>query len=263
MKLTNPEILLSIEDLHASVENKKILYGLNLVIREGEIHAIMGRNGSGKSTLSKVIAGHPSYKVISGSIKFKGINVLELEPEQRARIGIFLGFQYPVEIPGVSNLEFLRVSTNSRRNELGKSELDTFEFEELVTESLKIVEMDPTFLERNVNEGFSGGEKKRNEILQMALLNPIVAILDETDSGLDIDALRVIASGINTLSNPNSAIILITHYQRLLNEVTPDFVHIMADGKIIKTGNKELAIDLEKSGYDFIHKNTKKKEVAQ
>ncbi len=263
MNLSNPEILLSIKDLHASVEDKQILYGVNLVVREGEIHAIMGRNGSGKSTLSKVIAGHPSYKVISGSIKFKGINILELEPEQRARIGIFLGFQYPVEIPGVNNLEFLRVSTNSRRKELGKSELDTFEFEELVTESLKIVEMDPAFLERSVNEGFSGGEKKRNEILQMALLDPVVAILDETDSGLDIDALRVVASGINTLSNPNSATILITHYQRLLNEVTPDFVHIMADGKIIRTGNKELAIDLEKSGYDFIDKNTKKKEIAQ
>ncbi len=263
MKLSNSEILLSIEDLHASIEDKKILYGVNLVVRTGEIHAIMGRNGSGKSTLSKVIAGHPSYKVISGAIKFKGINVLELEPEQRARIGIFLGFQYPVEIPGVNNLEFLRVSTNSRRNELGKSELDTFEFEELVKESLKIVEMDPAFLERSVNEGFSGGEKKRNEILQMALLDPIVAILDETDSGLDIDALRVVASGINTLSNPNSATILITHYQRLLNEVTPDFVHIMADGKIIKTGNKELALELERSGYDVIDQSTKKKEVAK
>ncbi len=263
MNQSNSEILLSIEDLHANVEDQKILNGVNLVVREGEIHAIMGRNGSGKSTLSKVIAGHPSYKVISGSIKFKGISILDLEPEKRARIGIFLGFQYPVEIPGVSNLEFLRVSTNSRRNELGKSELDTFEFEELVTESLKIVEMDPAFLERSVNEGFSGGEKKRNEILQMALLEPIVAILDETDSGLDIDALRVVASGINKLSNPNSATILITHYQRLLNEVTPNFVHIMADGKIIKTGNKELAIDLEKSGYDLLDKSTKNKEVAK
>ncbi len=263
MNLSNSEILLSIEDLHASVEDKKILYGVNLIVREGEIHAIMGPNGSGKSTLSKIIAGHPSYKVISGSIKFKGINILELEPEKRARIGIFLGFQYPVEIPGVSNLEFLRVSTNSRRNELGKSELDTFEFEELVTESLKIVEMDPAFLERSVNEGFSGGEKKRNEILQMALLDPLVAILDETDSGLDIDALRVVASGITKLSNPNSATILITHYQRLLNEVTPDFVHIMANGKIIKTGNKELAMDIEKSGYELINKRTKKKEVAK
>ena len=263
MTLSNSEIILSIKDLHASVEDQKILNGVNLLIREGEIHAIMGRNGSGKSTLSKVIAGHPSYKVVSGSIEFKGIDILEMEPEQRARIGIFLGFQYPVEIPGVSNLEFLRVSTNSRRNEVGKSELDTFEFEELVTESLKIVEMDPAFLERSVNEGFSGGEKKRNEILQMALLDPVVSILDETDSGLDIDALRVVASGINKLSNPNSATILITHYQRLLNEITPDYVHIMADGKIIKTGNKELAIDLEKSGYDLIDQTIENQEVEK
>jgi len=222
----------------------------------------MGRNGSGKSTLSKVIAGHPSYKVLSGSIQFKGTNILELEPEERARIGIFLGFQYPVEIPGVSNLEFLRVATNSRRKELLASELDTFEFEDLVKERLKIVEMDPAFLERSVNEGFSGGEKKRNEILQMALLEPVISILDETDSGLDIDALRIVASGINTLSKPNTATILITHYQRLLNEITPDFVHIMANGKIIKTGSKELAIDLERSGYDFINENAKDKEMA-
>ena len=257
------ETILFIEDLHASVEDQKILHGVNLVVKEGEIHAIMGRNGSGKSTLSKVIAGHPSYKVLSGSIQFKGKNILELEPEERARIGIFLGFQYPVEIPGVSNLEFLRVATNSRRKELLKSELDTFQFEDLVKDRLKIVEMSPAFLERSVNEGFSGGEKKRNEILQMALLEPVISILDETDSGLDIDALRIVASGINRLSQPNSATILITHYQRLLNEITPDFVHIMADGKIIKTGNKELAIDLEKSGYEFIDKNSKEKEIAK
>ncbi len=255
--------ILSIEDLHASVEDQKILHGVNLVIKEGEIHAIMGRNGSGKSTLSKVIAGHPAYKVLSGSIQFKDTDLLELAPEERARIGVFLGFQYPVEIPGVSNLEFLRVATNSRRKELLQSELDTFEFEDLVKERLKIVEMDPAFLERSVNEGFSGGEKKRNEILQMALLEPVISILDETDSGLDIDALRIVASGINRLSKPNSATILITHYQRLLNEITPDFVHIMADGKIIKTGNKELAIELENSGYEFIDKNTKGKEIAK
>ena len=260
---SNSETILSIEGLHASVEGQEILHGVNLLVKEGEIHAIMGRNGSGKSTLSKVIAGHPSYKVLSGSIQFKGKDILELEPEERARIGIFLGFQYPVEIPGVSNLEFLRVATNSRRKELLKSELDTFEFEDLVKERLKIVEMDPAFLERSVNEGFSGGEKKRNEILQMALLEPVISILDETDSGLDIDALRIVASGINKLSQPNSATILITHYQRLLNEITPDFVHIMADGKIIKTGNNELAIDLEKSGYDFIGKNTKGKDTAK
>ena len=257
------ETILSIKDLHASVEDQEILHGVNLSVKEGEIHAIMGRNGSGKSTLSKVIAGHPSYTVLSGSIQFKGKNILDLEPEERARIGIFLGFQYPVEIPGVSNLEFLRVATNSRRKELLKSELDTFQFEDLVKERLKIVEMDPAFLERSVNEGFSGGEKKRNEILQMALLEPVISILDETDSGLDIDALRIVASGINRLSQPNSATILITHYQRLLNEITPDFVHIMADGKIIKTGSKELAIDLEKSGYDFIDKHTKEKEMAK
>ena len=256
------ETILSIKDLHASVEDNVILHGVNLLVKEGEIHAIMGRNGSGKSTLSKVIAGHPAYQVISGSIQFKGINILELEPEERARIGIFLGFQYPVEIPGVSNLEFLRVATNSRRKELEKSELDTFEFEDLVKERLKLVEMDPAFLERSVNEGFSGGEKKRNEILQMALLEPFISILDETDSGLDIDALRIVASGINKLSKPNSATILITHYQRLLNEITPDYVHIMADGKIIKTGTKELAIDLEKTGYKIIDKNTKDKEMA-
>ena len=260
---TNSERILSIEDLHASVEDQKILHGVNLLINEGEIHAIMGRNGSGKSTLSKVIAGHPSYKVISGSIQFKGTNILELAPEERARIGIFLGFQYPVEIPGVSNLEFLRVATNSRRKELLQSELDTFEFEDLVKEKLNIVEMNPTFLERSVNEGFSGGEKKRNEILQMALLEPVISILDETDSGLDIDALRIVASGINRLSRPNSATILITHYQRLLNEITPDFVHIMAEGKIIKTGSKELAIDLEKSGYDFVDKKCKDMEIAK
>ena len=259
---THSKTILSIKDLHASVEDNVILHGVNLLVKEGEIHAIMGRNGSGKSTLSKVIAGHPAYQVISGSIQFKGINILELEPEERARIGIFLGFQYPVEIPGVSNLEFLRVATNSRRKELEKSELDTFEFEDLVKERLKLVEMDPAFLERSVNEGFSGGEKKRNEILQMALLEPFISILDETDSGLDIDALRIVASGINKLSKPNSATILITHYQRLLNEITPDYVHIMADGKIIKTGTKELAIDLEKTGYKIIDKNTKDKEMA-
>ncbi len=263
MILSTSETILSIKDLHASVEDQHILHGVNLSVKEGEIHAIMGRNGSGKSTLSKVIAGHPSYKVLSGSIQFRGTNILDLAPEERARIGIFLGFQYPVEIPGVSNLEFLRVATNSRRKELVQSELDPFEFEDLVKKKLKIVEMNPAFLERSVNEGFSGGEKKRNEILQMALLEPVISILDETDSGLDIDALRIVASGINKLSRSDTATILITHYQRLLNEITPDFVHIMADGKIIKTGNKELAIDLEKSGYDFIDNKKKDRELAK
>ena len=245
------ETILSIKDLHASVEDQEILHGVNLLVKEGEIHAIMGRNGSGKSTLSKVIAGHPSYKVLSGSIQFKGKNILELEPEERARIGIFLGFQYPVEIPGVSNLEFLRVATNSRRKELLKSELDTFQFEDLVKERLKIVEMNPAFLERSVNEGFSGGEKKRNEILQMALLEPVISILDETDSGLDIDALRIVASGIKKISNQTTGIILITHYQRLLDEIKPDYVHVMSDGQIIKTGGSDLALELEKKGYEW------------
>ncbi len=249
---TKSKLMLEITDLHASVESKPILNGVNLKIRTGEIHAIMGRNGSGKSTLSKVIAGHPAYEVNSGVVNYFGKNLLELEPEERARIGIFLGFQYPVEIPGVSNHEFLRVATNSRRAELGKNELDTFEFEDLVKEKLDLVQMNPAFLERSVNEGFSGGEKKRNEILQMALLEPLISILDETDSGLDIDALRIVASGVNKLSKTNTATILITHYQRLLNEIQPDYVHVMADGKILKTGDKNLALELEKSGYDWV-----------
>ncbi len=251
-------LMLEINDLHASIEDKEILTGVNLEVRSGEIHAVMGRNGSGKSTLSKVIAGHPAYVVTSGTVKFNGKNLLEMEPEERARIGIFLGFQYPVEIPGVSNLEFLRVATNSRRKELGKEELDTFEFEELVKERLSIVQMNPAFLDRSVNEGFSGGEKKRNEILQMALLEPSISILDETDSGLDIDALRIVASGVNQLSTRTTATILITHYQRLLNEITPDFVHVMAEGAIVKTGGQELAIELENRGYEWIEENIKK-----
>ncbi len=244
--------ILEISDLHVRVEDQPILQGVNLEVRTGEIHAVMGRNGSGKSTLSKVIAGHPAYKVTSGSVKFQGHDLLSMEPEQRARLGVFLGFQYPVEIPGVSNLEFLRVATNARLQELGKEELDTFDFEELVQERLKVVQMNPAFLERSVNEGFSGGEKKRNEILQMALLEPIVAILDETDSGLDIDALRIVAAGVKQLAKPTTATILITHYQRLLNEITPDFVHVMASGKILRTGGSELAIELEESGYNWV-----------
>ena len=245
-------LILEIHDLHASIEDEPILKGVNLEIRSGEIHAVMGRNGSGKSTLSKVVAGHPTYTVTAGMIKFLGQDLLEMEPEDRARLGIFLGFQYPVEIPGVSNLEFLRVATNARRKQLEQSELDTFEFEDFVNERLKIVQMNPAFLQRSVNEGFSGGEKKRNEILQMALLEPSIAILDETDSGLDIDALRIVASGVKKLAKPETATILITHYQRLLNEITPDFVHVMSDGKIIKTGDKELAIKLEELGYEWI-----------
>lgn len=253
-------LILEINDLHVRVEDQPILHGLNLKIREGEIHAIMGRNGSGKSTLAKVIAGHPSYIVTSGKVVFHGRDLLELEPEERARAGVFLGFQYPVEIPGVSNLEFLRVATNARRQNLGQEELDTFAFEDVVRDKLKVVQMDPAFLERSVNEGFSGGEKKRNEILQMALLEPMVSILDETDSGLDIDALRVVASGVNQLAKPDNATLLITHYQRLLNEITPDFVHVMAAGRILKTGGSELALELEKSGYDWIDQTCEVRE---
>ena len=243
--------LLEIRDLFASTEDLTILKGVNIKINAGEIHAIMGRNGCGKSTLSKIIAGHPSYEITSGEIKLSGTNIEPLEPEERAQSGIFLGFQYPIEIPGVSNLEFLRVATNARRKFLKKAELDTFEFEELVKEKLDIVKMEPTFLTRSINQGFSGGEKKRNEILQMALLEPKLSILDETDSGLDIDALRIVASGIKKIANKNSGIILITHYQRLLDEIQPDFVHVMANGKIIKTGDSELALELEKNGYDW------------
>ena len=243
--------LLEIRDLFASTENLTILKGVNIQINAGEIHAIMGRNGCGKSTLSKIIAGHPSYAVTKGNIKLSGNDIESLEPEERAQSGIFLGFQYPIEIPGVSNLEFLRVATNARRKFQKKEELDTFEFEDLVKEKLDIVKMEPTFLNRSINQGFSGGEKKRNEILQMALLEPEIAILDETDSGLDIDALRIVASGIKKIANKNSGIILITHYQRLLDEIKPDFVHVMANGKIIKTGNSELALELEKNGYEW------------
>ena len=245
-------ILLEICDLHAEVDDLPILRGVNLTIRAGEIHAVMGRNGSGKSTLSKVLAGHPAYRVTQGSVRFRGDNLLDLEPEQRARTGLFLGFQYPVEIPGVSNLEFLRVATNARRAQRGEEELDTFSFEDVVRDKLRVVQMDPAFLDRSVNEGFSGGEKKRNEILQMALLEPVVSILDETDSGLDIDALRIVAGGVNHLASSTNATLLITHYQRLLDVITPDFVHVMAAGRILRTGGKELALELEERGYDWV-----------
>ena len=248
--MNQKKIILEIKDLCGGIEGKDILNGVNLKVYEGEIHALMGRNGSGKSTLSKMIAGHPEYTITSGEIIFRDKDLTQLDPEERSNIGVFLGFQYPIEIPGVKNIDFLRVAVNERRKILQKSELDTFEFEEWIEEKLKIVKMDKDFLERGVNEGFSGGEKKRNEILQMALLEPEISILDETDSGLDIDALRIVAAGINKLHSNEKATILITHYQRLLNEIKPDFVHIMKNGEIIKTGGKELAIDLEQKGYE-------------
>lgn len=256
-------VLLEIRDLHAAVDGQPILKGVNLTIRAGEVHAVMGRNGSGKSTLSKVLAGHPAYAVTAGSVLYQGSNLLELDPEQRARMGVFLGFQYPVEIPGVSNLEFLRVATNARRAAREQEELDTFAFEDHVRERLKVVQMDPAFLERSVNEGFSGGEKKRNEILQMALLEPLIAILDETDSGLDIDALRIVASGVNQLARPETATLLITHYQRLLDLITPDYVHVMAAGRILRSGGKDLALELERTGYDWVDQELARLEQAR
>ena len=256
------ELLLEINDLYASVEDKPILNGVNLQVKAGEIHAVMGRNGSGKSTLSKVLAGHPAYRVTSGSVRYLGRDLLELEPEERSRLGVFLGFQYPIEIPGVSNLEFLRVSTNARREKQGKEEFDTFDFDDHVRNRLQVVQMDPAFLERSVNEGFSGGEKKRNEILQMALLDPVVAILDETDSGLDIDALRIVAGGVNQLASPDNCTLLITHYQRLLDEITPDYVHVMGAGRILRTGGRELALELEKIGYDWVDQQLAAEGVA-
>ncbi|NJL00222.1 MAG: Fe-S cluster assembly ATPase SufC [Spirulinaceae cyanobacterium SM2_1_0] len=246
------ETILQVRDLHASVEGEPILKGLNLEIKAGEIHAIMGRNGSGKSTFSKVLAGHPDYEVTGGEIAYYGENITELEPEARALAGIFLAFQYPLEIPGVSNLDFLRVAYNSRRQHLGFEELDAFGFEDLVEEKLGVVQMDARFLGRSVNEGFSGGEKKRNEILQMALLEPKLAILDETDSGLDIDALKIVASGVKQLATPENATVMITHYQRLLNYIEPDYVHVMHAGRIVKSGGKELALELESRGYEFL-----------
>jgi Fe-S cluster assembly ATP-binding protein len=245
-------MVLEIRSLHATVEGKEILRGISLTIRAGEVHAIMGPNGSGKSTLAKIIAGHPAYEVTGGEVLFDGRNLLELEPDERARAGVFLAFQYPVEVPGVSNAQFLRLAYNERRKHLNEEELDPLEFKDLLAERAKIVEMDAGLMSRSVNEGFSGGEKKRNEILQMAVLEPRLAVLDETDSGLDIDALRVVAGGVNFLRRPDNAIVLVTHYQRLLNFIVPDFVHVLYRGRIVRSGGKELALELEEKGYDWI-----------
>lgn len=244
--------IIDIKDLHVNIEGKPILKGLNLAIKPGEIHAIMGPNGAGKSTLAKVLAGHPSYEVTQGEVWFKGQNILELEPEERAHLGLFMSFQYPLEIPGVSNVEFLQTALNAQRKAHGQEPISAEEFQKLLDEKMQLVSSRPEFKERNLNEGFSGGEKKRNEILQMAILNPDFAILDETDSGLDIDAMKVVAEGVNNLMDPSKGLLLITHYQRLLNYIKPDFVHVMQDGKIIRSGGAELALQLEESGYDGI-----------
>ncbi len=241
--------MLSIKNLHASVDDKEILKGINLDIKPGEVHAIMGPNGSGKSTLAKVLAGHEHFVVSEGSITYQNENLLELSVEERAHKGIFLAFQYPVEIPGVTNINFLKAAVNSIKKARGEKEMDAMDFLTLVREKIELVDMDESFLYRATNDGFSGGEKKRNEILQMALLEPTLAILDETDSGLDIDALKTISNGINKLRNENRSIILVTHYQRLLDYIKPDFVHVLSDGKIIKTGDKNLALEIEESGY--------------
>jgi Fe-S cluster assembly ATP-binding protein len=245
-------VMLEVKGLRARVGEAEIVRGLDLVVRAGEVHAIMGPNGSGKSTFAKTLAGHPAYAATGGSVAFEGRSIFEMTPEERARAGLFLGFQYPVEIPGVSNSAFLRLAYNTLRAARGRDELDPLEFDDLAREKMKLLDMDPAFLERSVNEGFSGGEKKRNEILQMALLEPRLAILDETDSGLDIDALRVVANGINRLATPDNAVVLVTHYQRMLNYIVPDYVHVMEGGRIAKTGGRALAEELEARGYDWV-----------
>jgi Fe-S cluster assembly ATP-binding protein len=244
--------MLEIRNLHARVAGKEILRGIDLSVGEGEIHAIMGPNGSGKSTLSNVLAGREDYEVTAGEVLYEGKDLLSMSPEQRAREGLFLAFQYPVEIPGVSNLYFLKAALNALRKHRGEDELDAMDFLALVRERLKLVEMDEKFLNRAVNQGFSGGEKKRNEILQMAVLDPKLAILDETDSGLDIDALRIVASGVNLLHKARHSVIVITHYQRLLNYIVPDFVHVLFEGRIVRSGGRELAEELERKGYGWI-----------
>jgi Fe-S cluster assembly ATP-binding protein len=250
MNIKSP--LLEVKNLHVSIDGTEILKNLNLTINKGEIHAIMGPNGSGKSTFSKVLAGHPAYSILDGEILFKGSSILDLEPEERSHLGIFLAFQYPIEIPGVSNEDFLRLAYNSKQKFYNKPEIDPIEFLSVIHEKLKLVNMSSIFLSRNVNEGFSGGEKKRNEILQMILLDSELAILDETDSGLDIDALKTISQGINTFMNSSKSILLITHYQRLLDYIQPHYVHVFQNGKIVRTGSAELAKELENKGYEWL-----------
>jgi len=244
--------VLEVKNLYAGIDGNEILKGISLTVKKGEIHAIMGPNGSGKSTLAKVLAGHPAYQVTKGEVLYEGKNLLDLSPDERAREGIFMAFQYPIEVPGVSNAQFLRLAYNEKRKHLGEEELDPLEFKDLLKERAKVVEMDASFMNRSVNEGFSGGEKKKNEILQMAVLEPKLAVLDETDSGLDIDALRIVAGGVNQLHKADNAVILVTHYQRLLDYIVPQFVHVLANGRIAKEGGKELALELEQKGYDWL-----------
>lgn len=244
--------MITIKNLCVSVEGKPILKGVNLTVNPGEIHAIMGPNGAGKSTLARVLAGHPDYVITSGEVLFKGKNLLELEPEERAHLGLFMSFQYPIEIPGVSNIQFLRTAYNANRKARNQPEISLEDFQKLLDKKMRLVDIKPEFKERNLNEGFSGGEKKRNEILQLAILEPSLAILDETDSGLDIDAMRVVAAGVNQIMNPEMGLILITHYQRLLDYIKPHFVHVMLDGKIVHSGGPEEALTLEEKGYDWL-----------
>ena len=258
----NAPVLLEVRELTAKIDERAILKGINFTVRAGEVHAIMGPNGSGKSTFAKVLSGHPSYQITGGEVLFEGKNLLGLTPEERARAGIFLGFQYPIEVPGVTNSSFLRLAYNTVQGARGVDELDPLEFDDFVREKMKLLEMNPAFLDRSVNAGFSGGEKKRNEILQMSLLAPKLAILDETDSGLDIDALRVVANGVNKLHTPDIGLVLVTHYQRLLNYIEPDYVHVMEGGRLIKTGDRSLALELESRGYDWVAAEFKDKAAA-